>query len=448
MRDSLSSCKTMCRSAAAFLLLIAVLISSISCRAGDESKTTSPTGEASYSSDPGSPCAAALAPHSGNDRLDREIIQLQQEARRAADVSRLMEQLGWRFVAKARLSYDPGYYKLAEACARCIESRNPRSPEALLLRGHALHNLHRFQEAEALARELVTMRGSPFDYGLLGDALMEQGRLSQAVDAYQKMVDLKPNLQSYSRAAHVRWLKGDLKGALELIKMAVKAGSFRDRESLAWAYSRLALYELQAGSAQRAMEACNAALSLHSDYAPALLMRGRSLLAEGKQSEAIAPLKRAAELNPLPEYQWALAEALRAIGRNEEASSVEAQLIERGAGNDPRTYALYLATRGDKIETALSLAEQEIKARSDVFTLDALAWSLFNAGRVEEARPLMNRALAEGTQDARLFYHAGVIALKTGQKKEARRWFNKALAIQQMLLPSEREQLSRQIESL
>ena len=52
------------------------------------------------------------------------------------------------------------------------------------------------------------------DYGLLGDALMEQGRLTEAAAAYQRMVDLKPFYQSYTRAAHARWMRGDLDGAI------------------------------------------------------------------------------------------------------------------------------------------------------------------------------------------------------------------------------------------
>jgi hypothetical protein len=37
--------------------------------------------------------------------------------------------------------------------------------------------------AEAIARQLVTERGPPEDFALLSDALMEQGRLGEAVAA-------------------------------------------------------------------------------------------------------------------------------------------------------------------------------------------------------------------------------------------------------------------------
>ena len=97
-----------------------------------------------------------------------------------------------------------------------------------MLRGHVMHNLHRFAEAEALARQLVAQRESPYDHGLLGDALMEQGQLDEAVEAYQRMADLKPGFHAYSRIAHVRWLRGDLEGARQVMYVAVRAASPRD----------------------------------------------------------------------------------------------------------------------------------------------------------------------------------------------------------------------------
>ena len=393
-------------------------------------------------------CALALAPHTGSLAIDREIIRLQETAGTATDRARVLEQLGWGYVRKARISYDLGFYKLAEQCAICIESHHPDSPEALLLRGHVLQNLHRFKDAESIARRLAETRAAPFDYALLGDSLMEQGRLNQAVEAYQKMIDLKPGPQAYTRVAHIRWLKGDLEGAIEMMRKAAAAMSPRDHESSAWAYTRLALYELQAGSPENAERACEAALRLQNDYAPALLARSRVLLSQNRNTEAAALMQQAATLNPLPENKWILADALRAAGRIDAARAVEDELKQRGASEDPRTLALFLATRREQPDTALKLVAEELNARADVFTFDAFAWALAAAGRLNESGEYMKKALAEGTKDARLYYHAGSIASMSGQKPEARLLLNKAVKMKQMLLPSEREGLSRTLAEL
>jgi tetratricopeptide (TPR) repeat protein len=387
------------------------------------------------------PLALVLTPQSGDRRTDTEIARLQQQIRTGKNLQLGLEQLGWAFVAKARESFDPGFYKLAEQCARCIAKRNPQSQEAMLLRAHVLQNLHRFKESETLARRLAQGRGLSFDYGLLGDALMEQGKLNDAVEAYQMMMNLKPDLRAYARAAHMRWLKGDLEGAMEAMQLAVGAASPQDAESAAWVNTRLAFYQFQAGRFDKAEQHCALALSLQTNYPPALLLKGRMLLAQGKSREAADALQNAAKVNPLPEYQWTFAEALRATGRENEASRIEMQLRQHGASGDPRTVALFLATRCESPETALRLARAELDSRGDVFTHDALAWSLAAAGNLVEAQNEMQRALAEGTQDARLFFHAAVIASEAGHPADAEPWLLKASELSHLLLPSERNEL-------
>ena len=394
------------------------------------------------------PCAIALAPHKGNEKIDREIRGLQAAARANPEHADTMKRLGWAFVTKARLAYDPGYYKLGEQCSLCVRLKNADDPDALLLQGHILQSEHKFRDAEPIAVRLVAIRHNAADYSLLGDVLMEQGRLTEAVGAYQKMIDLRPDLQSYTRVAHMRWLKGDLNGAIEVMRMAVTSGSPCDPEATAWAYTRLGLYELQAGDTERAKESAILAGQFAENYAAALLLRGRILLAEDHAQDAIELLQPAATLTRLPEYEWTLADALREAGKPPAAAEVERSLIRHGALDDPRTFALYLATRGQQLEQALQLAEEELDTRADVFTLDALAWALNASGRIAEARAYSSKALSEGTQDARLFYHAGRIALAAGDSVGARRAFARSDRIKQTLMPSERDDLNKQFAVL
>jgi len=249
------------------------------------------------------------------------------------------------------------------------------------------------------------------------------------------MMDLKPFYQSYVRAAHLRWLKGDLDGAIELMTSAVKAASPRDPESVAWAYVRLATYQLQRGQFAEAERMIASSLQYVPDYATALLVRGRIQLAQHKPVEAVASLERAARLNPLPEYNWTLADALRSAHRIDDAIAVERMVIADAA--DPRTVALYLSTRQTNVKKAVDLARAELDKRGDVFTLDALAWALARSGHMDEASAVMARALAEGTQDGRLFLHAAAIAAASGRHADAARWASKARTFRFTLLPSE-----------
>jgi tetratricopeptide (TPR) repeat protein len=314
-----------------------------------------------------SSCELALLPHKGIEQIDREIRQLQHEARTATKRGETIKRLGWAFITKARLSYDPGYYRLAEQCSFCVQSENANDPDAFLLQGHILDTLHKFKEAELVARKLVTIRNEALDHGLLGDVLMEQGRLDEAVVSYQKMINLRPDLQSYTRVANIRWLKGDLQGATAVMQMAVTGGSPREPEPTAWAYTRLGIYEFQAGNTEAAAKSAGIALQFAQNYAAALVLRGRILLAQGK---------------------------------------------------------------------------------ADVFTMDAIAWTLRANGRLDEARDYSQRSLKEGTQDARLFYHAASIAMALGNHSSACELFRRAEQSKQTLMPSERDDLNRQFAAL
>lgn len=387
-----------------------------------------------------------LTPMGGTEREDREIAKWQQRAGAADAKPEAFEGLGWALVAKARRTLDPGFHKLAETTADAMDVRFGVSAESRLLRGHAWHNLHRFREAETVARGLVTERGAAAELALLSDALMEQGKLGEAAEVLQRLVNVKPGAQSFSRIAHVRWLKGDLAGAMDAMETARRAGDARDGEAQAWTLVRLAGFFLQAGRVATALAAAEAASQRVTDYAPALLAQGRALVALGRGAEAINPLRRAAELNPLPEYQWWLADVLRANGQEEAAVKVEVALRQRGALGDPRTLALFFATRGEQAEKAVRMAREELAVRADVHTQDALAWALAASGDLAGAEVAMRAALAEGTRDAGLFLHAGEIATALGRPAAAQAYFTQAKQISATLTPSEQARLASRVE--
>jgi hypothetical protein len=126
---------------------------------------------------------------------------------------------------------------------------------------------------------------------------------------------------------------------------------------------------------------------------------------------------------------------------------VEERLEATGEGADPRGLALYLASRRRDLPRALRLLERELTARQDVFTLGASALARAAAGDAAGAWPLMERALAAGTPDARLQLHAGLVAAAAGRRADALRWLRAADAQRRLLLPSERRALGHALAS-
>ena len=85
-----------------------------------------------------------------------------------------------------------------------------------------------------------------------------------------------------------------------------------------------------------------------------------------------------------------------------------------------RELALFYADHNLKLKESVELAKKELEVRHDIYTWDILAWVLFKNGRVPEAAEAMKKALALGTGDALLDFHAGMIESQLGHTKRAR----------------------------
>ncbi len=389
-------------------------------------------------------CASVLQAAVTQNSDSQGVVSFQHASQPVAP----LERLGWEFIAQARDTRDPAFYTLAQQTAECIESKAPGAAEALLLKGHALHNLHRFKEAEVVARRLVKQRGLWFDHALLGDVLIERGNLEQAVTAYQQLAEQRPGPQAFARIAQLRWLTGDLEGAIEMMTAAARATSTRAPEAAAWMHVRLAQLLVQADELRAAEAALEYAQSLQPEYPPALYTLGRLRLAQQQAADAVMLLQQAVQKEPLPEYRWALYEALLESDQKNLAAQQKASLLKHGEAEDRRSFALFLSSHDEELLKALALAIQELEQREDAFTLDAVAWAYSRTGDHIKAQNYSARALATGLRDARVLFHAGTIAARIGNAQYAYELLIEAQTFQQTLLPSEHRRLRKEIAAV
>jgi tetratricopeptide (TPR) repeat protein len=82
-----------------------------------------------------------------------------------------------------------------------------------------------------------------------------------------------------------------------------------------------------------------------------------------------------------------------------------------------------------KLPQALDLARQELNIRQDIYAYDLLAWALYKNGHHEEALAAITKALQQGTQEAKLFFHAGMIYYSLGNITQAKTYLERALAL-------------------
>lgn len=375
--------------------------------------------------------ALALTTPGGTSHLDRKLQRLTTAA--AAQPKRLATwiELGRTWVLKARESSDPGYYLNAEACADVALDLVPGDALALDLRGLVLLNAHRFTEAKQLSQSLLETRpDSPMALGSLSDALLELGEHEAAESAAMRMLDLKPNLPSYSRSSYLRWLRGDLEAARELARLAIDAGTDpREPEARAWAIVQAALLFWHGGDTEGADAGFSEALRGIPDYPPALVGRARVLLATGAPNAAVDLLERARSKSPLVETTWLLGQAKQLAGDAAGAERAYLDAEREGRLHDPRALSLMLSTLNRNTNGALLLAERERRTRGDIYTDDALAFALYRAGRYAEARAAIARARRLGTPDARLLFHEGAILLASGETKLGRQALRAALGL-------------------
>ena len=118
---------------------------------------------------------------------------------------------------------------------------------------------------------------------------------------------------------------------------------------------------------------------------------------------------------PTPELAATIGDLQTQLGDRQaaEAMYAEAESLEREGWKmeepQPAALARMLAERGRKIDEAVMLAEQAVRIRHDIFTMDALAWAYFQAGRIPDARAASLEALRTGSMDRRIRCHAKAI---------------------------------------
>src|SRR5438874_5397791 len=150
-----------------------------------------------------------------------------------------------------------------------------------------------------------------------------------------------------------------------------------------------------------------------------------------RSSEAIELYKKAAAISPDPLVVIPLGDLYLQTDQSFLADVAHRQLEKaaRGQSAYDRELALFYADHDKNLPEAVELATKDLKVRKDIYAYDTLAWALCKNQRYEEAAKAMTEALKLGTQDASLYYHAGLIYQGLRDKAKARSSLEKALAL-------------------
>ncbi len=381
------------------------------------------------------PLAVTPTPDDGGAKLDQAITKYTLAAEKSPKAPGNWTDLGNALMQKARETADLSYYGHAETVYRKALALDPKSVPALDGMAWVTSDRHEFEESKVWAgRALAQDPDSNDAYGLIGDADQELGDYDAAYAHYQAMLNLRPDLASYSRGGHLLWLTGDYRKGVWLMVRAIDAGG-PYAETTGWCRAQLGLMLYSEGHEAAAEQTLRDALTTTPNNYRVLMALGRVEAGRGDYLDAIESYQKAVAVVPQLEAVAALGDLYALTGRKADAQeqfALAEQIDKIQKANGVRggwQMSLFRANHNRKSPEALRDAQEEYRTRKNVYAADALAWCLYKNGRYAEAGAMSRAALSQHTPEADFLFHAGMIAVKQNDVPTAQRCLRQAIAL-------------------
>jgi tetratricopeptide (TPR) repeat protein len=378
--------------------------------------------------------------------IDRRIEFWRQRSQSSSPSEDNWTSLGDVFDLKGRMTGDISQFLAAQQAYQTAVSIAPNSSTAHAGNARELATLHDFNGA--LVEATATLDLNPNALGALGvvfDASVELGHIDDARLALAALRSLIDSPSVAVRSARLDFITGDTASAVTAAEAAAadSAAAGDMPTSVAFYEYTAAEYQLLAGDLDAADENYAAALELLPGYPLAVYGEARVAFAQKDLPTAIALMDKATTALPRPDMLAFLGDlytlsgdAAKAADQYAAVDFIDSLTASSGAGDVyDREYGLFLSDHVRDPARALALASDELNVRKDVYGYDAYGWALHANGRDAEALAAMDKALAQGTADARLYLHAGLIEIATGHTDAGKAHLSQALALNPTVSP-------------
>ncbi|MEO8620586.1 MAG: tetratricopeptide repeat protein [bacterium] len=391
----------------------------------------------------GQPLAAPLK--SETEIRDLDIQYFSERAKRDPTGALDLARLSALYLARGRETGDPRDAILAEESARrSLKNRKERNGAASQVLITALLAQHRFDEALPLARRSRDLDpDNPSLRAAVGDIEMELGQYDSARASFANLRVALGDPAVAPRLARWAEIEGQTDKARLLLHAAlltVQKTSNVPREQLAWFWLRVGDVELRSGHPVAADSAYRSGLAAHPDDYRLLAAIAHSALMQQKWQRAITFGERAIAVTLDPATLGILSDAYAATGdsaKSAEYAHVLDVVVLKQPGAYHRAWSLFLLDHDRHLATVSRKITEELRTRKDIYAYDLLAWSLHKQGRDRDAAIAMSQAMKEGTRDAQLLFHAGMIEQALGHRDVARAHLTQALAVNPYFHPSQ-----------
>jgi tetratricopeptide (TPR) repeat protein len=320
-----------------------------------------------------------------------------------------------------------GRFADLEVRARQLIAREPASG----LAWKALSVSLRARGMDALDALERAATHSPLDaeaHANLGNALLEIGRLSNAVASYRRALHIDPeNADAHSNLGNALRGLGQTAEAVASYRRALQI-----KPRFAVAHNNLANALRALGQLDEAVANYHQALDIDPSYAEACNNLGNALLDLGRLPDALESYRRAVELKPdFAQAHSNLGNALRAMGRLDDAVSSYRRAIALSPD--------FAGAHSNLSDALRDLGHSELAAQSSrqAVAIDpkfagahnSLGNSLLDLGRLEDAAASYERALAINPRFTQAHINVGMVRRLQGRTAEAESSCRAALKI-------------------
>jgi tetratricopeptide (TPR) repeat protein len=360
--------------------------------------------------------------------LDGQIAELTRLTREYPELRASFERLSAAHHTRGLYRGDPDEIQRGiDVASRCVEL-DPRDARCHLVRAEGEQSLHRFAAAKAdleLARDgadpvLVRALEAELDWN--------GGRYDSAVPAIRAARRQRPSLGTWLREAQ---LEHDL-GRYDEADAAFDAAKKRIVDTSPFAIAHLELQRgLQRVSRGRLEEACvffRRALAYMPDYIAAQEHLAEALQALGEENEAAAIYANVVAKSNDPEFMHALATLRRSSGAEREASELDARargryevLLERYPEAMAWHASEFFTATGD-LRRATALLRDNVALRPNSESYVALARAELANGDLLAAKKSIDAALAMPVVSGALYWTARGIYERLGDAAAAARF--------------------------
>ena len=351
----------------------------------------------------------------------------------AADRARL----AGLYLQRARETGSNQDYGRAEQLAHAsLALRSAHNADTYALLTAARLAKHDFAGALRSARALFEADTTNAAYrAQLAEVALELGDYEEAADLFSSIVGQTDKPTVAARVARWYEITGRANRARTILRRtAARLTSLPDipREQGAWFHYRVGELEMRSGRVESADSAFQRALAIFpDDYRTLGALARLSALREDWRG-AVDYGAKAIAIHLDPATLGTMSDAYAALGDSGQARSfADAMAVSALSqpGSIHRAWGFFLLDHNRDIGRVLTEAKTDLNVRRDVYAYDLLAWALYKAGRIAEARRASEQALAQGTEDPGLLYRGAMIAGAAGDSARAKALLDQALAI-------------------